>query len=61
MNIDTILLLLLVCIGVVLSAVAHVLYRIKRHEDVILSDMTSHQVQLMARHSRLSALCGGKR
>lgn len=56
MNIDTILLLLLVCIGAVLSAVAHTLYRIKRHEDDILADKTNHQVRLMVRHSHLSAL-----
>ena len=55
MNTETILLLLLVSIAVVLGATAHVLYRIKRHEDKELHRKTTDQVRLMARNSRLAA------
>ena len=56
MNIDTILLLLLVIIGVVLCGTVRVLYRIKRYEDKELRRKTSDQVRLMARNSRLATM-----
>jgi len=56
MNIKTILCILLVCVGVVLFVVAVNLYRIKRREDDLLSRKTYRQVNLMRRHSFLSAL-----
>lgn len=56
MNIDTILLLLLVIIGVVLCGTARVLYRIKRYEDKELRRKTSDQVRLMVRNSRLATM-----